>query len=125
METKIYNITCIQCPIGCALTVEAKNGNVIRVEGNSCPRGDIYGRAEVTHPVRTLTTTVNVRNGNAPLVPVKTKSPVPKELISDCMQEIKKLCAEAPVHTGDILLENVCGTGVQIVSTKNVDRFPA
>ena len=51
-------LTCIGCPMGCALTVELENGAVTAVHGNTCPRGDAYARKEVTAPTRIVTTTV-------------------------------------------------------------------
>ena len=48
METR--NLTCIGCPMGCPLTVKIENGTVLSVEGNTCKRGAIYGKKEVTDP---------------------------------------------------------------------------
>ena len=44
-----------------------------KVTGNTCPRGAEYGINEVTNPVRVITSTVKVKNGEIPVVPVKTK----------------------------------------------------
>ncbi len=44
----VRNLTCIGCPLGCALRVEMENGEVLSVSGNTCKRGDDYARKEVT-----------------------------------------------------------------------------
>ena len=47
---EVRNLTCISCPMGCALTATLEGGEVISVTGNTCKRGDIYARKEVTNP---------------------------------------------------------------------------
>ena len=89
MEQK--NLTCIGCPLGCMLTVELKNGEVISVAGNTCKRGDDYARKEVISPTRIVTSTVKVSGGNAPTVSVKTKSDIPKDKIFDCAKALKEV----------------------------------
>ncbi len=122
MKTK--NLTCINCPLGCALTVEMNGEAVLRVTGNTCRRGEIYARKEVTAPVRMVTSTVRVSGGTLPVLSVKTKEAVPKEKISACVRALKDIQIAAPVRTGDVVLENAAGTGVDLVATKNVDAVP-
>ena len=119
MEQK--NLTCIGCPLGCQITVELENGEIISVTGNTCKRGDDYARKEVTSPTRIVTSTVKVSGGNAPTVSVKTKSDIPKDKIFDCAKALKEVTVQAPISIGDIILENVVGTGVDIVATKDVE----
>lgn len=112
------DLICVSCPIGCAITVELDdNGQVTSVTGNTCKRGDSYARQECTHPERMLTSTVKVTGGRLPVVPVKSAKPIPKELLFDCMTEINKVTLTAPVKIGDVVLENVLNTGVNIVAT--------
>ena len=85
METK--EMTCINCPMGCQLTVTI-DGNDIKVTGNTCPRGEAYAKDEVTHPTRIVTSSIPVSNGER--VSCKTKMPIPKEKIFDIMKVIKK-----------------------------------
>ena len=110
-------LICIGCPLGCALTVSMEGAEVVSVTGNTCKRGDVYARKEVTNPTRIVTSTVKVSNGTADMVSVKTKEDVPKEKIFDCMRALK----DVTVHIGDVVLKNVAGTGVDMVATKNVD----
>ena len=113
------SIICVSCPRGCPVDVEIENGEIISVTGNTCKRGDAYARAEVTHPVRSLTTTVKVDGGIHPVVPVKSAGPVPKEKMFECMAVINSITIKAPVKTGDVVVENILGTGVNIVATNN------
>lgn len=121
METR--ELTCIGCPLGCALRVELNDaGEVVSVSGNTCKRGEEYGRREVTAPVRMVTSTVRVTGGKAAVVPVRTATDIPKGKIFDCMDEIWSAVVAAPVKIGDVVIENVAGTGVSIVASKAVER---
>ncbi len=113
------SLTCVSCPLGCQIEVEMENGEVISVTGNTCPRGAAYAKAEMTHPVRSLATTVKLSGGVHPVVPVKSSSPLPKEKIFDCMEVINSATVNAPVKIGDVVIENILGTGVNIVVTNN------
>ena len=117
---KQHELTCIGCPLGCAVTVLLDNGKITSVSGNTCPRGETYARKEVTHPTRTVTGTVRVRGGAAPVVPVKTAADIPKEKAADCAAALKKAAAQAPLRIGDVVIENVAGTGTAVVATKDV-----
>lgn len=109
------NITCTRCPMGCTLTVTETAGT-LTVTGQGCPRGEEYGRSEYTCPVRTLTTTVLVTGSTEPLLPVRTDRPIPKEKLFDCMEIVRSLRVAAPVSAGQILLENIAGTGANLVA---------
>ena len=114
-------LICIGCPMGCPLTVEIDGGEVVSVTGNTCKRGDVYARKEVTNPTRIVTSTVRVSGGDNEMVSVKTKEDIPKGKIFECVQALKGVSVQAPVHIGDVILEDVAGTGVPIVATKNVN----
>ena len=118
METR--ELICINCPLGCALTVTLENGEVTRVTGNTCPRGEAYARKECTNPTRIVTTTVRVEGGRLPVVSVKTASDIPTGKIADCVRALMDVKVKAPVHIGDVILENAAGTGVNIIATKDV-----
>lgn len=116
------NLTCISCPMGCSLTVMLDGEKVVSVSGNTCKRGDIYARKEVTNPTRIVTTTVTVEGGNAEMISVKTKEDIPKEKVFDCVKALKGVTASAPVHIGDVIVKDIAGTGVDIVATKTVEK---
>ena len=112
-------LTCIGCPMGCALRVEIR-GEEITVQGNICPRGEKYARAEVTNPVRRVTSTILLDGGRIGRVPVKTASEVPKDRVFDCMRVIRGARASAPVRVGDVLVRDCAGTGVDVIATRDV-----
>ena len=107
--------------MGCPLVVTMDGGEVVSVTGNTCKRGEIYGRKEVTNPTRIVTSTVRVSGGSIDMVSVKTKEDIPKGKIFDCVQALKTVEVTAPVHIGDVIMKDVAGTGVDVVATKNVE----
>ena len=113
-------LTCIGCPLGCALTVTMDGKQVLKVEGHSCKRGEAYGRKECTHPTRIVTSTVAVKGGSIARVSVKTKTDISKDKIFSCMEELRDIQVQAPVHIGDVILKNVAGTQTDVIATKNV-----
>ncbi len=120
---KIINLTCVVCPAGCRMTAELdENGNVISVEGNTCPRGKSYAQSEITHPVRTLTSTVTVRVGEnkTAMLPVRTSKPIPKESMFDAMAVIRTFQHNAPVKMGDILIKDFVEEGTHLIACKTV-----
>ncbi|MDO4500503.1 MAG: DUF1667 domain-containing protein [Erysipelotrichaceae bacterium] len=112
---------CIGCPMGCNLTVTVAED--IKVSGNTCPNGEKYARNEVTNPVRVVTSSIEVIDGELNRVSCKSKEAINKHKIFEVMEVIKKTAVKAPVKIGDVLIENVAGTGVGIVSTKNVNKI--
>ncbi len=118
---EIRTLTCISCPMGCPLTVEMDGDKIKGITGNTCKRGEIYARKEVTAPTRIVTSTVKVTNGSADMVSVKTKTDIPKDKIFDCVKCLKGISVEAPIHIGDVIVPNAAETGVDIVATKDVE----
>ena len=120
MAKEIIELTCIGCPLGCSLKVEKQDAEILSVEGNTCPRGDAYARKEVTNPTRIVTSSVKVVGGEVETVSCKTASDIPKNLIFSVIEVLRGQTVTAPVRIGDVLVKNVCGTGVDIVATKEV-----
>lgn len=120
MSTEVKNLTCINCPLGCSLEVTMDGKEVVSVTGNNCPRGDIYARNEVTNPKRVVTSSVYVMNGDRAVVSVKTEEAIPKDKIFECVEAMRTLKVEAPVKIGDVILEDIAGTGVRLVASANV-----
>lgn len=115
--SETVNLTCIGCPLGCQITV-VKNGDTIEdISGYTCKRGHDYAETEVLAPVRTITSTVRVNGGRNPVVAVKTAQPVPKEKIFDCMRVIYGITVNAPVAIGQVVCDNIAGTGVDLVAS--------
>ena len=112
-------LTCIGCPMGCQLTATIENGVVTAVTGNTCKRGDSYARKECVAPARTVTGTVRCTGGAAPVVSVRTAGEVPKEKIFDVAHALNTAAAHLPIRPGDVIIADVCGTGVNVVATKS------
>lgn len=121
---KIRKLTCISCPMGCQITVEMDHKDVLHVSGNTCKRGEIYARKEVTNPTRIVTSTVKVTGGTTTMVSVKTKTDIPKDKIFECIRALKGVEVPAPVYIGDVIVTDVAGTGIDIVATKNIALHP-
>lgn len=115
----VVELTCIRCPMGCQLTVVLGADGSGEVRGNRCPRGRDYGLAEATMPVRTVAASVWVPGCAEPLS-VKTASPVPRELVRQVAAAIAHLKLTAPIAAGDVVCEDICGTGAAVVATKSL-----
>lgn len=109
------NLTCIMCPIGCQITVDFAADGSMTVTGNTCKRGEIYAKQEVTSPQRVVTALYPLSGGG--VVPCKTKGTVPKDRIFDVLKEIQTHKITAPVSVGQVLIDDVLGLGVEIVAT--------
>ena len=113
-------ITCIVCPIGCKITVKTNGKHFEVCDGNKCIKGVDYARAEALDPKRMLTSSVLVKNGEWPLVSVKSSKPVPKIRIYNVLDEIKKVKVNAPISLGQTIIKNVAKTKINIIATKSV-----
>ena len=111
-------LTCIVCPRGCQMKVTlADDGRVEVVEGNFCKRGVTYANDECTNPKRTVTSTVRCKSGA--VVAVKTDRTIPKGMMFEVMAAINSIVADDGIKIGDVIIENVCDTGANVVATGN------
>lgn len=115
-------IICISCPIGCRMTIQSKDGKITSIIGNACPKGIKYAEEEFINPLRILTTTVKVIGGELPLMSVKTEKAIPKKLLLEAMAEIAEIEVKAPVKIGQVIKDDLMGTGIKLVSTRNIKR---
>lgn len=125
--TETLQFNCTTCPSECLLTVEVERdagGHVVvrSVTGNSCQRGDKFAHQELTCPVRVLTTTVAVSGGDEALLPVRTAEAIPLELHAQAMALIRGLVVNAPIHMGDVVLENLLDTNINLVASMDIDQ---
>ena len=121
MEEK--NIICIICPIGCEIAVRGEAKSIRSIEGCKCKRGESYASEEFLAPVRIFTSSVKVSGGKSPLVPVRSREPIPKKLLLRCVEQLRSLELKAPVSLYDIAVPDILGTGVDIVTTTAVDAL--
>lgn len=115
-------IICIVCPNGCHLRVDEENG--YQVSGNRCPKGAEYGREELLHPVRVLTGTVRLRGGVIARCPVKSLGAIPKGVILDAARALREVEISAPIRRGEIVVKDICGTGVDVAATREIPPMP-
>lgn len=124
IETLQFN--CTTCPSECLLTVEVERGadasviEVRSVTGNNCPRGDTFAHQELTCPMRVLTTTVAVSGGDEALLPVRTAEAIPLALHAQAMDLMRGLVANAPIHMGDVVLENLLDTNIDLIASMDI-----
>jgi len=123
------NLTCIVCPIGCLLEVEEDVSSPdetldnLSITGNRCPRGAVYAIEELRAPKRVVTATCKIEGKIGHSIrrfPVRTVSPCPREKIPALLDDIYKLKITLPVKTGDILITNWNGAGIDVVATRTV-----
>ncbi len=121
METNL--VTCVICPKGCSISVgwvEENGEKVIKeVKGNSCKRGLSYASSEVVHPVRVLSSTVRIKNSHLNLLPVRSASPLPRELMFEAMKTIKNTVVNGPVKMGDVIIKNVADSGIDMIACRD------
>jgi len=115
-------IICINCPVGCELDVTLDEGKIVEVEGNSCKLGLDYAEQEIFDPRRMVASTVRVKNGFHPLVPVYTEKPVPKPKIFEVLAELRNIELEAPVAVNDIVIENVLHLGINVIASRDMPK---
>jgi CxxC motif-containing protein len=113
-------LTCIECPKGCALSVDIENCRVLEVRGNQCPRGKDYAVSEVENPLRILTSSVLGIGLSMKMVPVRTDRPIPKVRLAQAMKEVKALRVDRAMHIGEVIVEDFLGLGVKLITTRDI-----
>lgn len=121
MVQHVKKVNCIVCPLSCLgeVTLE-EDGQIQAINGFACPRGLKYGQEEITSPKRTLTTTVKVDWGELPLLPVVSKTALPKDKVLACAEFLAGIRVKAPISEGDIICNNILGLGVDIIATRDL-----
>ena len=110
---------CIGCPRGCLLRVEEENGG-FKVSGNSCPNGERFAVSEMTAPRRMVCSTVKTVFPDVPVLPVRLSAEIPKSEIMNVMREISSVLLTERLRRGDVIISNLLGLGVDLISTSNV-----
>jgi CxxC motif-containing protein len=119
-ETHVY--LCTGCPLGCRLEVDAVEDDVLEVRGFSCKRGERYGRQEHVDPRRALSTTVWIEGAVIRRAPVRTSEPIPKGQVVAVARALRGVQVHAPIHRGDVVLADACGTGADVIATRDLAR---
>ena len=121
-DAAVSHYLCIGCPLGCRLEVEELGGGNVEVRGQSCKKGEVFGKQEHLDPRRVVTTTVAVEGGVWPRLPVKTGGEVPKGAVIAVCRLLHGLNLEAPVAIGQVIAADVLGTGVDVVASRDLPR---
>lgn len=117
-----HDFVCINCPLSCSLELIEENGEVLEVRGADCKIGEKYAEEEFTHPLRMLTTTVRVRDGLIPLLPVRSEQPIAKSMVKDAVRALADTVVDAPVRNGQVITPDIMGTGVGVISSRPLKR---
>lgn len=114
------NFVCIICPNSCNLIAELNTNDEVMVSGNKCKRGFDFALSELTHPVRSLTTTVKTKASAMPVLPVKTDGEIPKELIFEAMKALSEITITRNLNCGEIVAYDLIGTGCNVIATDDL-----
>ena len=118
-------ITCIDCPLGCSITVrykKNKKNKIIKVIGNQCKKGIKFAKDEIIGLRWILTTTITIKSAKINRLPVRSDVPVKKEKIIEMVKEIKKVKISPPVKMGDTVAKNFMHSGVDIISSMSISE---
>jgi CxxC motif-containing protein len=69
-----------------------------------------------------LTTTVAIREGTLPRLPVISREEVPKAALGRCLEALYRMELTAPLRCGDIIVKNICDTGVDVIASRSMNR---
>ncbi|MDK9708935.1 MAG: DUF1667 domain-containing protein [Desulforhopalus sp.] len=118
-------LVCISCPMGCQMQLDIEDGVIKAIEGNKCKIGPKYAKQEFADPRRMLSTTIACKNGLWPRLPVKTAEAIPKAMMRQIAGSLHGLTVTAPVEIGAVIVENVGGTGINVVATRSMPKAGA
>jgi len=116
----VHTVLCVVCPLGCGGEVVIENGLPTGMNGFSCAKGRAYAVEEAVAPKRMVTTTMRVRGGAMPLLPVVSDRPVPKERMMECVNLARGRTVDAPITAGAVVLENALGLGIDFLAARDV-----
>jgi CxxC motif-containing protein len=122
MTEEIKKLICIACPKGCTLDLTMSGETILKVENASCKNGYEYAEKETTDPRRMVASTVKVKGGVHPLVPVYTERAIPKRQIQDLLKELRKVEIPAPVEMGQVIISDVLGTGIPVIASRSLPK---
>lgn len=120
MATVEEKIICVTCPKGCTLTVTREGETVVQIQ-NGCKRGHEYARQELVDPRRMVATSVKVRGGIHPLMPVYTAAPFPKPRIPELLALLRSIELQAPVTLDQVVVRDALGSGIDVKASRKMD----
>ena len=112
-------MTCIICPRGCSLEIEAAEA-LPRVTGAACKRGVDYALRELVDPRRVLTSTVRVAAGRRRRLPVRTAAPIPLPRLLEAARALDAISVSPPIACGAILEADWLGLDTDLVAADDL-----
>lgn len=119
---EVKKLTCIVCPVGCKIEVMLDNNRIIEIKGNMCLRGAEYAKSEVLNPVRPFFAVIKVKNGELPVVSVKSNKPIPKECIRKMIKELSRVKLKAPIKAGEVVVKRLECLDVDLIATRTIEE---
>lgn len=108
---------CTICPNQCLMQICVVNEADMTISGNRCSRGMDFAHQELTCPIRVLTTTVLVEDGNnTRLIPVRSRKEIPLKEHMKIMGILKKMKIGHKVGKGMVVLADAAGTGEDMIA---------
>ncbi len=120
MEEK--KLICVICPVGCEVSATLEDGELKDINGYRCAQGEEYAREEFTSPSRILTATVWIKGSRVSQLPVRSNRPLPRPKLEEVMALLAREKLEVPIKEGQIIIENILGTGADIVSSRDLEK---
>lgn len=113
-------IICVKCPLGCEIETSFTDEEIINMRRAQCKDGQEYARKEIYNPERILIHHVRVKNGEIPLVSVRSNKEIPRSKLFPVIEILNKKSIEAPIFIGDIVLSEPLDLETDIIATKTV-----
>jgi CxxC motif-containing protein len=121
MAMTVHEIICIGCPLACRIKLTVDDiGKITEIADYQCKIGKEYAEQECKSPQRVLTATIKTECSVRPLLPVRTAKPIPKDMLRDCMSVLADVRVRPVLTIGDIVLQNILGTGTDVICTDNL-----
>ena len=114
---EISEFTCVVCPWGCQLKTQGD-----KISGYSCTRGYKYAQRERADPRRNISGSVRIIGAVNNALPVKTSEPIPKDMLLDAARLLRTVTVHPPVRTGDVIVPNILGTGIDFVASLSMEK---
>ena len=125
-EVETSHDLCIGCPLGCRLEVdEDPAGDIVEIRGFACRKGKIFAENEHTDPRRMITGTVAINGGLWARLPVHATEQLPKDRMWDAINELRNIEVDAPIKLGDVIIDGILNTDVDIVASRDIPRGTA